>query len=84
MSSFRLLYVKSKTSNTGNAPNPRGSVLRRLIDTFNIRNLGMDDNDNGSSSMWLLEKLSISKFERFAIEAGTTKVEEYMYYTTEK
>lgn len=49
--SFKLLYDKSSTSSTGNAPNPRGNELKRFIDTFSIRNFGIEDNDTGSSSI---------------------------------
>lgn len=50
-SSLKLLYVKSKTSRTGKAPNPLGNVYNLLIDKFKILSLGIDDNDNGSSSI---------------------------------
>lgn len=49
--SFKLLYDKSRTSRTGNAPKPRGKVERRLIDTFKILNFGIDERETGSSSI---------------------------------
>lgn len=48
--SFKLLYDKSRISKTGKAPNPRGNEFKRFIEQFRIRNFGIDDNDNGSSS----------------------------------
>lgn len=73
--SFRLLYVKSKTSSTGKAPKPLGKLYNRFIETFKILSFGMEDNDNGSSSIWLFEKLIISKFVKFAKPGGTAKNE---------
>lgn len=68
--SFKLLYDKSNTSNTGNAPNPLGNVFNRLIDTLRIRNFGIEDNETGSSSIWLLATFRISKLMRLAIPGG--------------
>lgn len=68
--SLKLLYDKSSTSNTGNAPKPRGSVFKRLIEQLRIRNLGIDDNDNGSSSKWLFEQFRISRFTKLAMPGG--------------
>lgn len=68
--SFKLLYDKSKTSNTGKAPNPLGKVFNLLMDTFRILSLGIEDNDTGSSSIWLLAKFNISKLIRLAIPGG--------------
>lgn len=49
--SFKLLYDKSSTSRTGKAPNPRGNALRRFIERFKMRNLGIDEIDTGNSSI---------------------------------
>lgn len=49
--SFKLLYDKSNTSSTGNAPKPRGNELKRLIDTLRMRSFGIDDKDTGNSSI---------------------------------
>lgn len=68
--SFKLLYDKSKTSNTGKAPNPLGNVFNLLMDTFRILNFGIEDSDTGSSSIWLLAKFKISKLMRLAIPGG--------------
>lgn len=51
----------------------RGSELSRLIEQLRILSFGIDDNDKGSSSKWLLDKFKISKLLRFAIAAGNTK-----------
>lgn len=49
--SFKLLYVKSRISSTGNAPKPLGSPYNRLSDTFKIRSLGKEDKLTGNSSI---------------------------------
>lgn len=71
--SFKLLYDKSSTSRTGNAPNPRGNAFRRLIERFKMRNFGIDEIDTGSSSTWLLAKFKISKFVKLAMPGGIAK-----------
>lgn len=69
--SDKLLYDRSSTSSTGNAPNPRGNWFSRLIDTLSMRSFGIDDNDTGKSTIWLLDKFNISKLMRFAMPGGT-------------
>lgn len=49
--SLKLLYVRSRTSRTGNAPNPRGKLYRRFMERFKIRNFGIEDKDKGNSSI---------------------------------
>lgn len=70
--SLILLYVKSNISMTGNAPKPLGNPYSLLIETLNILNLGSEDKLTGRSSIWLLARLSISKFIKLAKAAGTT------------
>lgn len=41
--------------------------------TFKIRNLGIDESETGSSSIWLLNKFNISSCVKFAIPGGTSK-----------
>lgn len=36
-----------------------------------MRNLGMEDNDKGNSSMWLFARFNISRFTKFARPGGT-------------
>lgn len=72
--SSKLLYDKSSTSSTGKAPNPRGRLLRRFIDTFKIRSFGMDEMELGTSSSKLFERFKISKFVKFAMLGGRTKI----------
>lgn len=58
-----------------------GSKIKDLMDielkkvwltypTFKIFNLDIEEREVGSSSRWLLNKLSISRLDRFAIDAG--------------
>lgn len=78
--SFKLLYDKSSTSSTGNAPNPRGSVFSRLMEQLRILSFGIDDSERGSSSSWLLDRFKISRLIRFAMPGGTTtaKIKDYL------
>lgn len=99
-SSLNLLWVTSRISKLGHAPNPRpkfvkrfnlkwnnyvkamwainaGSVLHCTCTykywahpTLRIRNFGNDETAVGSSSSWLLNKVRISRFTRFAIVDG--------------
>lgn len=71
--SFKLLYVRSKTSSTGKAPKPLGKLSSLLMDKFKILNFGMEERDNGSSSMKLLAKFSISRLVKLAKPGGTAK-----------
>ena len=43
------------------------------MDKLRMRSFGIDDNDSGNSSTWLLAKFSISRFIKFAREGGTAK-----------
>lgn len=75
-SSFKLLQVRSSTSRAGNAPKPRGSEHNLFIDMLSILNLGSDERERGSSSMWLFVRFRISRLIKLANPGGMATIKQ--------